>query len=61
MADTKVPLGFQSTPSFFPNKNEDFNYSIKIMIKKRLVSSPNHSLLPDVPNPPDNNTREGAA
>ena len=34
MADTKVHLGFQSTPSFFPNKNDDFNYIIKIVIKK---------------------------
>ena len=34
MTDTKVHRGFQSTPSFFPNKNDEFNHIIKIMIKK---------------------------
>ena len=36
MTDTKVHRGFQSTPSFFPNKNDEFNHIIKIMIKKKI-------------------------
>lgn len=34
MTDAEVYLGFQLRLSVFPHKNDDFNYIIKMMIKR---------------------------